>query len=136
MRSGRSRPERDAVTAELVGALVTGALLAAAGFVGVISPVLSGVLHDEARKECVVLAVIVSAALFCGRVAITLRRFERQNRLSWQESEPPPEPPADNAPADGDRTRVPGPRRGEPAWWDGGGASDQPSQPGLTRPDS
>ena len=136
MRSGRRRPERDAVTVELVCAFVSGVLLAAVGFVGVISPVLSGVLHDEARKGCVAVAVIVSAALFCGRVAITLRRFERQNRLSWQEPEPPSVSSVEDVPVGGDRTRVPGPRRGEPAWWDVGGASDQPSQPGRTSPDS
>jgi len=135
MRIGRTRSERDAVTVELVYAAVTGALLAAAGFVVVLSPVLGGVLHDEARKGCVTAAVIVSAALFCGRVAITLRRFERQNRLPGQEWEPlssgdtaPDTPP-----------RVPGQRRAEPgelAGRDGGGPPDQPSQPGRTSPDS
>lgn len=131
MGSGRGGPERDSVTVELVYAFVSAALLAAAGFVGVISPVLGGVLHDEARKGCVTVAVIVSAALFCGRVAITLRRFERQNRLSWQE---PADPTAD---ATGDR--APALRHAEvggPARREGGGARDQPSQPGRTSPDS
>ncbi len=138
MRSGRTQPERDSVTVELVYALVTGALLATAGFAGVISPVLGGVLHGEARKACVTVAVIVSVALFCGRVAITLRRFERQNRLSWQESALSEE----DATLAGDRLRVPGQRRAEPGerapWEDRGpsGPSDQPSQPGLTSPDS
>lgn len=133
MGSGRGRPERDSVTVELVYAFVSAALLAAAGFVGVISPVLGGVLHDEARKGCVTVAVIVSAALFCGRVAITLRRFERQNRLSWQE----PDRLAADEHATGDR--VPALRHAElggSARRAGGGARDQPSQPGRTSPDS
>ena len=62
---------------EITYAAVTGVLMAAAGFVAVISPVLYGVLHGEARKGCITGAVIVATALFCGRVAFTLRRFEQ-----------------------------------------------------------
>ncbi|WP_328911874.1 MULTISPECIES: DUF6332 family protein [unclassified Streptomyces] len=81
MRRGRTRSERDAATVETVYATVTGALLAAGGFVAVISPVLAGAVHGPAAKGCFTAAVIVAAALFCGRVALTLRRFERRNRL-------------------------------------------------------
>lgn len=83
---GRSDAERDAVTVEMVYAVATGAMLAAVGFLALISPVLVGAAHGEARKGLVTAAVIVAAAAFCGRVAWTLRRFERENRLRRNEN--------------------------------------------------
>ncbi|WP_157856353.1 DUF6332 family protein [Actinacidiphila yeochonensis] len=97
MRGGRTQSERDATTLELVFAAITGALLAAAGFVAVLSPVLAGAAHGSARKGCVTGAVILAAALFCGRVALTLRRFERQNRLHWRDPHYVDEPRASSA---------------------------------------
>ena len=129
MGTGRTRAERDAVTVEMVYAAVTGALMAVAGFVAVSVPVFSGEVHGHARKGCLTVAVVVAAALFCGRIAITLRRFERQNALRG--SEPAPREAVDagvGAPA-----RVPR-QRGSGA--DSGGPPDQPSQPGRTSPDS
>ena len=142
----RARAERDAVTVEMVFAAVTGALMAAAGFVAVIIPVLCGAFHGEARKGCFTVAVIVAAALFCGRVAITLRRFERQNRL--REVDLTPDQPDGPGPAEpsgrpdavgsGARVRVPHQRRAAAGGAEGeaGGSPDQPSQPGRTNPDS
>ena len=148
----RARAERDAVTVEMVFAAVTGALMAAAGFVAVITPVLCGAFHGEARKGCFTVAVIVAAALFCGRVAITLRRFERQNRLREVDLTPDqpdqPDQPAGPGPAEpsgrpdavgsGVRVRVPHQRRAAAGGAEGeaGGSPDQPSQPGRTSPDS
>jgi hypothetical protein len=116
-------------------AAVTGALMAAAGFVAVISPVLYGVLHGEARKGCFTGAVIVATALFCGRVAFTLRRFEQRNRL--RAAELTPDQGSAAAAPDGQprvpRQRSPGhdSARGGDA-----GPPDHPSQPGRTNPDS
>jgi hypothetical protein len=116
-------------------AAVTGALMAAAGFVVVISPVLYGVFHGEARKGCFTAAVIVAAAIFCGRVAFTLRRFEQRNRLRARELTP--DQPESAAAADV-APRVPRQRsRGlDSAEGGRGGSPDQPSQPGRTNPDS
>jgi Family of unknown function (DUF6332) len=155
MSRGRTQAERDAVTVEMLYAAVTGALIAAAGFVAVITPVLCGAVHGEARKGCFTAAVIVAAALFCGRIALTLRRFERQNRLRGQELTPdqlirPSQPSGPVQPARADRSataeaaapdappRVPNQRRADRGGADGdsGGPSDQPSQPGRTNPDS
>jgi hypothetical protein len=105
----------------MVFAALTGALLAAAGFVAVFSPVLAGAVHGPARKGCVTGAVILAAALFCGRVALTLRRFERQDRLRWRDPQNVDEPPP---PAEGPVGRQPA------------HSPDQPSQPGRTSPDS
>jgi Family of unknown function (DUF6332) len=135
----RTQSERDAATVEMTCAVVTGALMAAAGFVAVISPVLYGVLHGEARKGCFTGAVVVATALFCGRVAFTLRRFERRNRLRAAELTPDQEPAEAAEPAEPDALpRVPrqrssghGSARGK-----GAQAPDQPSQPGRTNPDS
>ncbi|WP_329129402.1 DUF6332 family protein [Streptomyces sp. NBC_01476] len=116
MHRSRTEHERDAVTVEIVFASATGALLAAAGFAATISPVLADAAHGTAREGWFTAAIVVAAGLFCGRVALTLRRFERQNRLRRVDvTVGPPAGPAD-----------------QPAGRPGG----QPSQPGRTRPDS
>jgi len=130
-------------------AAFTGALLAAAGFVAVFSPVLAGAVHGAAREGCVTGAVILAAALFCGRVALTLRRFERQNRLHWRDPQGVDAPlsaggggetaggagaaetEAETGGAGGSARAGGDTARREPA-----GAPDQPSQPGRTSPDS
>jgi len=134
MDRGRTQSERDAATVEMTYAAVTGALMAAAGFVAVISPVLYGVLHGEARKGCFTGAVIVAAALFCGRVAFTLRRFEQRNRLRAAEltSDQKSDATLDAQPRV-PRQRSPG---RDSARSDGAGPPDHPSQPGRTNPDS
>jgi hypothetical protein len=81
MRRGRTQSERDAVTVEMVYATATGILLAAAGFAATISPVLADVAHGTAREGWYAAAVVLAAGIFCWRVALTLRRFERENRL-------------------------------------------------------
>ncbi|WNI19268.1 DUF6332 family protein [Actinacidiphila sp. ITFR-21] len=81
MRRVRTQQEQDAVTVETVYAVVTGALFAAMAFAAAISPVLADAAHGTAREGCFTGAVVASAAIFCWRVALTLRRFERQNRL-------------------------------------------------------
>lgn len=113
MRRSRSSSEREAATVEIVYAAAAGAVLAAVGFLVLAIPVLAGQAHGEARKGWFTAAVIVAAAAFCGRVAVTLRRFERQSRLREQ---------AAAEAAGGDPATV--------------GAGGQPSQPGLTSPDS
>ena len=127
MRRGRTPAERDAVTVEIAYAALVGAMLAAAGFLGVAGPALAGVVHGQARKESFAAAAVLAAALFCGWVARTLRRFERQNRLptvrAAGEDEPPHRVPRQRVkPCDGTE--------------DGGPPGDQPSQPGRTSPDS
>jgi hypothetical protein len=119
MRRSRSSSGRDAATIEIVYAAAAGAVLAAIGFLALASPVLAGQAHGEARKGWFTAAVIVAAAAFCGRVAVTLRRFERQNRLREQAAE--------QSAAGGDPAAV---GAASP------GAGGQPSQPGLTSPDS
>ncbi|MBY8882503.1 DUF6332 family protein [Actinacidiphila acidipaludis] len=130
MRRGRTGAERDAVTVEIAYAALVGAVLAAVGFLAVAGPALAGAVHGQVRKESFAAAAVLAAAVFCGWVARTLRRFERQNRL----------PAADTAGADGPPPRVPRQRAGPP---EGGPAEnaprppgDHPSQPGRTSPDS
>ena len=80
MRRGRTQSERDAATVEMVYAAATGILLAAAGFAAMAAPVLADAAHGTAREGWFTAAVVMAAGLFCGRVALTLRRFERENR--------------------------------------------------------
>lgn len=88
MRRDRTQSDRDAATVEMVYAAMTGAGLAALGFLALATPVMLGQAHGDARKGWFTAAVIVAAALFCGRVALTLRRFERRNRPAEQEQTP------------------------------------------------
>lgn len=128
MRRDRTSAERDAMTVELVYAATTGALLAAVGYVAMAAPVLADGAHDAARKEWLTAAAVVAAVLFCGRVALTLWRFERQFRLRESESAA-----MGAAPRRSERAR--GAMSGTGAAG-GDAASDQPSQPGRTSPDS
>ncbi|MYS21512.1 hypothetical protein GA0115240_13226 [Streptomyces sp. DvalAA-14] len=80
MRSARTQDERDATTVEIVYAAATGILLAAAGFAATISPVLADAAHGTARQGWFTAAVVLATGIFCGRVALTLRRFEQGNR--------------------------------------------------------
>ncbi|WP_435127160.1 DUF6332 family protein [Actinacidiphila sp. bgisy144] len=89
MRTGRKPTERGATTREMVRAVVAGALLAVAGFTAVMSPVLAKAAHGRARQEYVTGAVIGATALFCGRLAFTLRRVEWRDRMDgWNPGEP------------------------------------------------
>lgn len=159
MRRIRTRAERDATTVEIVFAAVTGGGLAVFGFLLLAVPVMAGQAHGTARKGWFTAAVIVAAAVFCVRVAVTLRRFEQQNRdrervlMPGQrdgshdddgeaavrepgeglgpefEAEFGPEFRADAEPRS--RTST------DPAVADDGRTTPgQPSQPGRTRPDS
>jgi hypothetical protein len=80
MRRVRTQGERDAATVEMVYAAVSGVLFAAAGFAATISPVLADAAHGTARQGWFTAAVVMAAGIFCGRVALTLRRFEQGNR--------------------------------------------------------
>ncbi|MEW2522580.1 DUF6332 family protein [Actinacidiphila alni] len=128
MRSSRTRAERDATTVEMVFAAVTGAVLAAAAFLAVASPVMADQAHGTAREGWFTAAVIVAAAAFCGRVAVTLRRFERRGRPRGQLPEPDGDEFLDTAARSAAESGT-GPGEGAvfPA---------QPSQPGRTSPDS
>jgi hypothetical protein len=132
----------------MVYAAFTGALLAAAAFAAVSSPVLADDAHGAARKAWLTGAVIVATAAFCWRVARTLRRFDRRHGAdagpdAGEDADQPPAPagspgPPDAAP-DGTATDAPPrvPRQRRAASRDGGRPpDDQPSQPGRTSPDS
>lgn len=141
MHRGRTGAERDARTVEMVYAAFTGALLAAAGFLAASGPVLAGDAHGAARKGWLTGAVVVATAVFCWRVARTLRRFEQRTRLQDVQdreraerdgrrgtaeaaegtaAERPPRVPRQRRASAGERPQPP----------------DQPSQPGRTSPDS
>jgi hypothetical protein len=149
MRRSRTQDERDATTVEMVYAVVTGALFAAAGFTATISPVLAGLAHGTAGEGWYTAAVVVAAGLFCGRVALTLRRFEWQNRLRGADMAPGG---STSGAGRSGRTRSErygerrggrrggryGERRGGPTTGSAGHdmTAGQPSQPGRTNPDS
>jgi hypothetical protein len=144
MRRVRTRAERDATTVEMVFAAASGAVLAAVGFLAVASPVMAHQAHGTAREGWFTAAVIVAAALFCGRVAVTLRRFERRNRqrepLAGTDG---PAGASQYATGPGAKSQYATGPAAESATGAGadpsGGAavtSGQPSQPGRTRPDS
>ncbi|MFE2432379.1 DUF6332 family protein [Streptomyces sp. NPDC059373] len=80
MRRARTQAERDSVTVEIMYAAVTGALLAAGALAAIASPVLAGQAHGTAGDGWITIGVIVAAAVFCGRVGLVLRRFERTGR--------------------------------------------------------
>jgi hypothetical protein len=152
MRSNRTQAGRDAVTVEMVFAAATGAVLAAIGFLALTSPVMAGAAHGTAREGWITAAVIVAAAIFCGRVAVTLRRYERAGRAAQVEGEdasglgqlPSPSglPEPSGLQVDGDAPDpaagpwVPRQRDASSGGPGGATSSDQPSQPGRTSPDS
>lgn len=86
----RTQAERDAASVEAMYAVVTAAVLGAAGFLVVTTPVMAGAAHGSARDGWVSAAVIVAAGLFFGRIVLTLHRFERRARERRQA--PPPYP--------------------------------------------
>ena len=146
MRSSRTGAERDAATVEMVFAAATGAVLAAIGFLALASPVMAGAAHGTAREGWFTGAVIVAAAIFCGRVSVTLRRFERAERARHAD-DLAPEPDEESAggepageqaaaPTGSAELRVPRQRHGSGGPDDGSPPWDQPSQPGRTSPDS
>ncbi|MFJ4412074.1 DUF6332 family protein [Streptomyces sp. NPDC088910] len=148
MRGSRTQAERDAITVEMVFAMVSGAVLAAVGFLAVVSPVMADEAHGTAREGWFTAAVIVAAAAFCGRVALTLRRFEQRGHALHERIPLPGAPVGADAGAErgagAESGTGTGPDTG--AQWgtaagrspSGGGSvtSGQPSQPGRTSPDS
>jgi hypothetical protein len=84
MRRSRTQAERDAATVEIMFAALTRAGLAAAALLAVASPVPAGQAHGAAREGRLTGAVTAAAAVFCGRVALALRRFERAGRQPSQ----------------------------------------------------
>ncbi|MFC0598577.1 DUF6332 family protein [Streptomyces palmae] len=75
MRGTRDQAARDAVTVEIVFAVVTGALLAAVLFVAVASPALFGDLDRGQEATWVRAGALAATAGFGFRVVRVLRRF-------------------------------------------------------------
>ncbi|MCM2418060.1 MULTISPECIES: DUF6332 family protein [unclassified Streptomyces] len=80
MRRTRTQAERDATTVEMMYAAAAGTVFAAIAFALVVSPVLAGRVHGDARHSWVTAAVAVAVVTFCGTVAGVLQRHE--NRTS------------------------------------------------------
>ena len=80
MRGTRTQAERDAVTVEMMFAALTGAILAAVTLAAFIGPVLAGQAHGTARGGWLAAGVVAAIVVFCGRVGLVLRRFERRGR--------------------------------------------------------
>ncbi|MFC4031483.1 DUF6332 family protein [Streptomyces polygonati] len=94
----RTQDERDAATVEMVYAAATGMLLAAAGFAATISPVLADAAHGTARQGWFTAAIVMAAGIFCGRVALTLRRFEQGGRARDRDTPGQPSQPGRTRP--------------------------------------
>ncbi|WP_406072185.1 DUF6332 family protein [Streptomyces sp. NBC_01020] len=81
MDMGReSRWEKDAMTVEIVFALVTAALLAATVFVVALVPVLVFGISGAARDGVLVAGALVGAAFGVWRLVRVLRRFDAHRR--------------------------------------------------------
>ena len=80
MTGPRSQGERDALTVEIVFALVTGALLAAVLFVAVASPALFGELGRAQETAWRTAAAIAATAGFAYRVIRVLWLLPRERR--------------------------------------------------------
>jgi Na+/proline symporter len=77
MRGSRTQAERDAVTVEMMFAALTGAIFAALALAVFAAPVLAGQAHGIARAYWLAFGVTTAIVVFCGRVGLVLRRFER-----------------------------------------------------------
>ncbi|MDF9811885.1 DUF6332 family protein [Streptomyces sp. SPB162] len=82
MRGTRTQAERDAATVEMMYAAAAGTLFAAIVFALVVSPVLAGRVHGDARHSWVTAAVAVAMVTFCGAVAGILQRHESRRRAA------------------------------------------------------
>lgn len=82
MRGTRTQAERDAATVEMMYAAASGTLFAAFAFALVVSPVLMGRVHGDARHSWVTAAVAVAVVTFCGAVAGILQRHESRARAA------------------------------------------------------
>ncbi|MER6304857.1 DUF6332 family protein [Streptomyces sp. NPDC001657] len=102
------RAERDAITVEIMFALVSGGFLGAAGFLMLGSPVLWAGLPDAWKGPWLTVSAVVGGVLFVVRVVRVLRVLRRPYVAS------------------GGRPSV-----RDVVWRPG-----QPSQPGRTSPDS
>ncbi|NEA56056.1 hypothetical protein G3I60_18345 [Streptomyces sp. SID13666] len=80
MRRTRTQAERDATTVEMMYAAAAGTVFAAIAFALVVSPVLAGRVHGDARHSWVTAAVAVAVVTFCGTVAGVLQRHENRTR--------------------------------------------------------
>ncbi|MFE6973419.1 DUF6332 family protein [Streptomyces sp. NPDC057682] len=107
----RDRAERDAMTVEIVFAVVTAALLAAVAFAAVCAPAF--LASGRAGSGLVRVAACTAGVVFLGRVVDVLLRFGR--RGTEREI-------GGRAPSATGKGRTP--------------AGDQPIQPGRTSPDS
>jgi hypothetical protein len=81
MTGPRSQADRDALTVEIVFAVVTGALLAAVLFVAVASPALFGELGRAQEAAWRTVAAAVATAGFAYRIVRVLWVLPRQRRL-------------------------------------------------------
>ncbi|MFE7705030.1 DUF6332 family protein [Streptomyces sp. NPDC057486] len=76
----RSQEERDAMTVEIVFALVSGAALAAAAFVAVAATTVFLDLSRAAERVVLLSGAVVSAVVFVARLVDVLWGFPRSRR--------------------------------------------------------
>ncbi|MFF3555013.1 DUF6332 family protein [Streptomyces tsukubensis] len=82
MDMGReSRWEKDAMTVEIVFALVTAVVLAAGVFAVAVALVLAFGVPDPVRKDVLVGGALLGAVAGVWRLVRVLRRFDRQRRM-------------------------------------------------------
>ncbi|WP_329034933.1 DUF6332 family protein [Streptomyces sp. NBC_00178] len=115
----RTQADRDAATVETGYALVSGAFVAVATFVGVSLPALLLELPDTGERLLMWTGAVLGALAFVVRVVYVLLRFRRRSGIHGGQLVRPG--------ARGGRPNVTGTRVGQPA---------QSSQPGRTSPDS
>ncbi|MGW1278822.1 DUF6332 family protein [Streptomyces tsukubensis] len=82
MDMGReSRWEKDAMTVEIVFALVTAVVLGAGVFAVAVALVLAFGVPDPVRKDVLVGGALLGAVAGVWRLVRVLRRFDRQRRM-------------------------------------------------------
>ncbi|MFI7382567.1 DUF6332 family protein [Streptomyces sp. NPDC049813] len=80
-RGREARGEKDAMTVEIMFALVTGVLAAALVFGLCAGPVLAAGVSGSARRTLLMLGAVLAGAVGVGRVVRVLLRFDRHRRL-------------------------------------------------------
>ncbi|MEW2488157.1 DUF6332 family protein [Streptomyces sp. NPDC048411] len=76
----RSQEDRDAMTIEIVFALVSGAVLAVAAFIAVAAPTVFLDLPRTAERVVLLSGAVVSAVVFVARLVDVLWGFPRRGR--------------------------------------------------------
>ncbi|GAA2993821.1 DUF6332 family protein [Streptomyces fulvorobeus] len=88
----RSQEERDAITVETGYALVSACFVAAAGFLGVVSPALVLDLPVAVERVLGMIGGAVAALAFTARLVHVLWRFPNRSGARELPSEPSPRP--------------------------------------------